>query len=182
MNSYLGYFLVASPCQLDPNFAGTVVLVGGHTRRAAFGLIVNGSVEQSKRLSLRNSRWRRPERAKLFLGGPVTGPLMIVHANPALGERQLLPGVFFSRKEKNVLALIGRAEQPCKIFAGYAGWGPGQLEYEVRQGTWRVVPATPEQIFSDGRDLWDRLSRQAWRMQFRTMFNFAHVNADPLLN
>ena len=74
---------------------------------------------------------------------------MAVHMNASLGERQFLPGVFFSAREKNVLRLMRRMEQPCKVFMGYAGWGPGQLEYELEQGIWRVVPATPEQIFSD---------------------------------
>jgi putative transcriptional regulator len=107
---------------------------------------------------------------------------MAVHTNASLGERQFLPGVFFSGKEKNVLALMWQAEQPCKILMGYAGWGPGQLNYEVEQGVWRVVPATPEQIFSENSDLWERLSRQASRMQLRLMFNIKHIPANPLLN
>ncbi len=99
-----------------------------------------------------------------------------------LGERRLLSGVFFSAKEKNVLSLMGQTNYPCKVFTGYTGWGPGQLEYEVEQGIWRVVPATSAQIFSDGRDLWEQLSRQASRLQLQTIFNIKHLPADPLLN
>ena len=107
---------------------------------------------------------------------------MAVHTKALLGERQLLSGVFFSAKEKNVLSLMGQTKHPCKVFTGYTGWGPGQLDYEVEQGIWRVVPATPAQIFSDGRDLWEQLSRQASRLQLRTIFNIKHIPADPLLN
>ena len=88
-----------------------------------------------------------PRKVWMFFGGPVAGPLMALHTRAALGERQLLAGVFFSGKRKNVLDADVPGAQPCKIFAGYAGWGPGQLDYEVEQGVWRVVPATPEQIF-----------------------------------
>ena len=183
MNSLRGHFLVAAPHQLDPNFVKAVILVVGHTERGAFGVIVNGSGReidppppQTRSMAL-SAQPRRPA-----FGGPVTGPLMAVHTKPSLGERQVLPGVFFSAKEKNVSALIGRAAQPCKLFAGYAGWGPEQLDYEVEQGVWRVVPATPAQVFSESRDLWEQLSRQASRLQLRLMFHIKHLPASPLLN
>ena len=107
---------------------------------------------------------------------------MAVHTQASVAERQFLPGVFFSAKEKNVLPLMGQSRHACKVFTGYAGWGPGQLDYEVEQGVWRVVPATPEQIFSDGRDLWEQLSRQVSRLQLQTMFHIKHIPADPLQN
>jgi putative transcriptional regulator len=182
MESLQGHFLIAAPHQLDPNFVRAVILVIEHTHRAAFGVIVNGPSEESCRLQHRISRRRSLGRVRLSCGGPVTGPLMAVHTQASLGERQLLPEVFFSGQKKNVRTLIWRAERPCKIFAGYAGWAPGQLEYEVEQGVWRVVPATPEQIFAEDCDLWEQLSRQASRLQLRIMFNIKHIPADPLLN
>jgi putative transcriptional regulator len=182
MKSLQGHFLVATAHQLDPNFAQAVILVAGHTERAAFGVIVNDP-------SGKRGRLPRPEpvcfpgtKARLFCGGPVTGPLMALHMKASLGERQLLPGVFFSRKERNVLRLMWRGERQCRIFTSYAGWGSGQLDYDVEQGLWRVVPATPEQIFSDAGDLWGQLSRQASGLQLRTMLNIKHIPADPLLN
>ena len=182
MNSFQGHFLVAAPHQLDPNFVKAAILVVEHTNRGSFGVIVNSDGEEHSRLQQRNGRWCSPEKPNFFFGGPVTGPLMAVHTKAALGERQLLPGVFFSGQERNVLTLMRQTGQPCKIFSGYAGWGPGQLDYEVEQGIWRVVPATPEQIFSEDDELWERLSKQASRRQLRIMFNIKHIPADPLLN
>jgi putative transcriptional regulator len=182
MNSFQGHFLVAAPHQLDPNFTSAVILVCGHNNRGAFGVIVNDFAEENQCSQQCNSRWRCSENEKLFWGGPVTGPLMAVHTQTFLGERQLLSGVFFSRKESNVRTLLLRPEQYCKFFIGYAGWSSGQLEYEVEQGIWRVVPATPRQIFGDTGDLWVRLSRQASRMQLQTMFNIRHISSNPLLN
>jgi putative transcriptional regulator len=183
MKSLQGHFLLATAHQHDPSFVGAVILVVGHTQRAAFGVIMNDATERHSRLQQRHSRRRPREKAGFCFGGPVTGPLMAVHTKASLGERQLLPGVFFSAKEHNVLPLMRQAKHPCKVFTGYAGWGPGQLDYEVEQSIWRVVPATPEQIFSDGRDLWEQLARQVSRMQLRTIFNIKkHIPADPLLN
>jgi len=182
MGSWQGHFLVAAPHQLDPHFAGTVILVVEHSDDGAFGVILNCPREQSGCIRQQHSSRRLSTVAQLHFGGPVTGPLMAVHTKASLGERQLLPGVFFSGKEKNVLTLMRQAEQPCKIFIGYAGWGPGQLDFEVEQGIWRVAPATAEQIFSDSDDLWEQVSRQASRLQLRVMFNLKHIPADPLLN
>ncbi len=81
-----------------------------------------------------------------------------------------------------MLSLMRQTGHPCKVFTGYAGWGAGQLDYEIEQGMWRVVTATPGQIFSDASDLWEQLSRQAYRLQLLTMFNIKHIPADPLLN
>jgi putative transcriptional regulator len=183
MNSFQGHFLVAAPHQLDPNFFQTVILVVEHTDRGAFGVIVNRPWEEADHLvAKRHVRRLYPQEARSYFGGPVTGPLMALHAKASLGGTQLLPGVFFSAKEEKVLALMWQAQRPYKVFAGYAGWGPGQLDYEVELGVWRVVPATPEQIFSDSGDLWQQLSRQASRLQLWAMFELKHIPQDPLLN
>ncbi len=181
MNSFQGRFLVAAPHQLDPNFVRSVILVVEHPGAGAFGLIVNGPSEECRRRH-RNSRRLSPEKVEVFFGGPRAGPLMALHAKASLGEWQFLPGLFFSEKEKDVLALMRRAVQPCKIFFGYAAWEPGQLDHEVEQGLWQVVPAKPKQVFSKNIDLWEQLARQASRKQLQIMFKIKHIPADPLLD
>jgi putative transcriptional regulator len=182
MNSCEGHFLVAARHQLDPNFAGMVILVVEHSHEGAFGVIVNCPREESGRFQQWNLRRRSSKGTRFSFGGPVTGPLMAVHTKASLGERQLLPGVFFSGKEKNVRVLMRQAEQPLKVFAGYAGWGAGQLDFEVEQGIWRVAPATAEQIFSESDELWEQISKQASRLRLRIMLNLKHIPTDPLLN
>jgi putative transcriptional regulator len=118
----------------------------------------------------------------MFCGGPVIGPLMAVHTEESFAEREILPGVFFAGKEENVLPLMRHTTQPYKIFTGYAGWGPGQLEHEVDQGVWRVAPATAERIFSSSDDLWEILSKEVFALRFIDLFNVAHIPADPILN
>jgi putative transcriptional regulator len=183
MHSFQGHFLVAAPWQHDPNFVETVILVVEHSDRGAFGVILNCPRER-RQISPRQRRTERsvPVKARMFSGGPVTGPLMAVHADRAFAEREILPGVFFAGKEKNVVPLIRQSKHPYKIFMGYAGWGSGQLEYEIEQGLWRVVPATAEQVFSVNDKLWEQLSRQVFEMQVQSLFNISHVPANPEWN
>ncbi|MGO8689675.1 MAG: YqgE/AlgH family protein [Thermoguttaceae bacterium] len=182
MNSFQGKFVLAAPRQLDPNFVEAVILIVEHSNRGAFGLILTGPCEESSRFQAHNSRWCFRQRLRISFGGPVAGPLMALHTRAALGERQLLPGVFFSAKKNNMRRLIWQGAGPCRIFAGYAGWGPGQLDREVQQGVWRVVPASPAQVFSKRSDLWKQLSRQASRSLMRAILHVKHIPENPLLN
>ena len=183
VKSLQGHFLVAAPHQLDPNFVKTVILVVEHADRGAFGVIVNCPRDRHVAISRQaRSRRRRAERPRLYFGGPVTGPLMAVHTDESFAEVEVLPGVFFAGREKKVLALMRSSEHPCKVFAGYTGWGPGQLEHEVEAGIWRAIPATAANIFSSGGDLWEDLLRQACDSLLQVMCNIKHIPSDPSMN
>ena len=183
MKSLQGHFLVAAPHQLDPNFVEAVILVLEHVDRGAFGVIVNCPRDRHEKISQqRSTKPRWPEGPRLYFGGPVTGPLMAVHTDEFFAEIEVLPGVFFAGREKNVLALMRSREQPCKVFTGYAGWGPGQLEHEVEYGIWRAIPATAAEIFSNGDNLWERLLRQTFDSLLEVMCNIKHIPSDASLN
>jgi putative AlgH/UPF0301 family transcriptional regulator len=107
---------------------------------------------------------------------------MAVHDDESFAEHEILPGVFFAGKEENVVPLMRQTKQPCKVFTGYAGWEPGQLEYEIEQRVWRVVPGTAERIFSKSDELWEELSKEVMERQLREMFNVKHIPADPQWN
>ncbi len=183
MNSLQGHFLVAAPHQLDPNFAETVILVVRHSNRGALGLIVNRPQPRGGRpLWQRKFQRRDPGNTNLYFGGPVTGPLMAVHTAPALADVNILPGVFFSGSKKHVLAVLRGRKCPYRLFAGYVGWGPRQLEYETEIGVWRVLPATRAQVFSRSESLWQELLMQASRLQLQALLHIHYVPADPRLN
>ena len=107
---------------------------------------------------------------------------MAVHTDELFSEIEVLPGVFFAEREKNVLAVMRSTQQPCKVFTGFAGWGPGQLENEVEHGIWRAIPATAAEIFSNGENLWERLLRQAFDSLLQVMCNIKHIPSDASLN
>jgi putative transcriptional regulator len=107
---------------------------------------------------------------------------MAVHTDESFAEIEVLPGVFFAGRKKKVLALMRSSEHPCKVFAGYVGWGPEQLEHEVEYGIWRTIPATAAKIFSHGGNLWERLLKQAFDSLLQVMCNIKHMPLDASLN
>jgi putative AlgH/UPF0301 family transcriptional regulator len=107
---------------------------------------------------------------------------MAVHTDESLAEIEILPGVFFTAEERDVLRLMRETDHLCKVFTGYVGWGARQLEYEVEHGVWRVVPATLKQIFSHSAVLWQGLHAYAVELQLQAMFHLKYIPSDPLLN
>ena len=182
MKCVQGHFLVAAGGQLDPNFAETVILVVDHNDRGALGVVINRPGNVASRVFAARAARRRPAKPRLYRGGPVTGPLMAVHTDERLGELEILPGVFFSARERNVRSLVQQRERPYKVFVGYAGWSAGQLENELERGVWRIAAATPDQVFSESDDLWHRLSRQAFPLQLHELFNSYDLPTNPLFN
>ena len=69
-----------------------------------------------------------------------------------------------------------------KLFVGHAGWGPGQLESEIEQAARHTLPATPDEIFADPQDLWQRLVHAVAGPSLSEMLGIKHVPEDPSLN
>ena len=83
------------------------------------------------------------------VGGPVQGPLISLHGHPQYSESEILPGVYIATQRETLADLLTQNLQPYRVFAGYAGWGPGQLEKEFRAGGWLHTFGTPAHIFSE---------------------------------
>lgn len=183
MESLAGCFLLASSGLLDPNFVKTVVLLIQHSEQGALGIVVNRPTSKTlKQLWKEVGDARCESEQPIHLGGPVSGPLMAVHTNASLAEVEILPGVFFAAKKKNLDELVIKEDHPFKVFIGHAGWGPGQLEDELRQGAWLTTPATAEYLFYHGTDLWEEVSRRAGRSMLLSVLKIKHVPEDPSLN
>jgi len=147
-----GKFLVASRNLGDPRFRETVVLLISHHRLGAVGLIIN----RPTRLSLAEAFPGVPALTKrtdaLYFGGPVEGrhALWLIRSpgNPGESER-VFDGVYVSSSMAVLSRVIDRQRtgKHFRVYAGYAGWSPGQLEQEVRRGDWHVVHADAKTIF-----------------------------------
>jgi putative transcriptional regulator len=178
-----GQFLVASRELLDPNFVRTVVLLVRHTDEGAMGLVINRPTKTTVAEAWRQvSEAPCPTDALIHLGGPCRGPLMAVHADAALGEIELVSGTYFCADPENIEQLITKGEDPTRYFVGFAGWGPGQLEAEMREDSWLKVAAVAEQIFAPPQDLWNLLIRQIAGLKVLSMLHIKHVPANPSLN
>ena len=183
MKSLDGYLLVASPALVDPNFAKTVVLMIQHNEEGAFGLVLNRPTSKSvKDLWKEVSQSPCDSQQPVHLGGPVSGPLMSIHANEAMEEIGILPGVFFSAKGPSLDELVRQCEHAYKIFVGHAGWSPGQLESEIEAGGWLTTPAKAEYVFYDGEDLWEKVNGSIRASTLQEMLSIKHVPEDPSMN
>jgi putative transcriptional regulator len=161
MESLAGHLLVASPYLVDPNFVRTVVLLIHHSDEGAFGVVLNRPSEKMiKELWEEVSEETCETEQCLHLGGPVSGPLIAIHTESPLAELEILPGLYFSAHRDHLKQLLAEANPRFRLFVGHSGWGGGQLENELKSGSWFTTPATVDYVFYDETDLWKEVSKQ----------------------
>lgn len=162
-----GRLLVARPGMVDPNFAGTVVLLFSYGDEGAAGVIVNrpARITLSQALPQIEALAKRPE--ALFSGGPVAVDRLIFTFRATTlpeGCQPVLADVCASGSLEVVRAVLD-GERPTiefKVFAGHAAWAPGQLDWEIEQDGWYVVPGDSQRVFDSSPDeLWPELIRLA---------------------
>ncbi|TVR78174.1 MAG: DUF179 domain-containing protein [Rhodospirillales bacterium] len=172
--SLAGQLLVASPAMTDPRFAETVILVISHDRDGAMGLVVNRVIGSGPlRLLLETMGVEDSDAVddvRLFFGGPVESHRgFVVHSPDYEGPTTQVVGDGLAVSfETDVLQAIGDGEGPAQslIMLGYAGWGPGQLDGEIRREDWFTAPASPSLVFADDLDrVWERaMARAGFRL------------------
>jgi putative transcriptional regulator len=179
MDSLAGKLLISSPSLVDPNFRRTVVLMTHHDEEGAVGLVLSRPSEVRIDDAV-------PELGELpyadevvYIGGPVQPEAVVVlveldelldDSEPIVGSVIYLP----PNSEPDDLG-VGRA----RVFAGYSGWGPGQLEDELDESAWIIVRALPNDVFaSDPDELWRAvLQRKGGKFALLATMPF-----DPRLN
>jgi putative transcriptional regulator len=160
-----GVLLVASPSLNDPNFREAVVLIVDHGPEGTLGLILNRSTKILLSEALPDLAVLKGTSYQLFAGGPVqrTQLLLLFRLKePQVGTRSVFDGIYVGGIR--VLERIITQAKPTetfRAFAGYAGWAPGQLGFEMLQGGWAILPPDSIGIFDiDPAKLWlDCLSR-----------------------
>jgi len=165
MESLAGHLLIAGSGLWDPNFRRTVVLVGHHDEGGAVGVVLNRASEITVAEAVPALADLVPFDDPLFIGGPVRPEAAVVVADfehPELVEIVSLGSIGFLPEETG-LDEIGGVRR-ARVYSGYAGWGPGQLEVELGQGSWIVEPALPEDVFAvDPGRLWEGVLRRKGR-------------------
>lgn len=167
MQPAAGSLLIASATLVDPNFARCVLLVLDSNDDGSLGVILNQPSETSVGEVL--EPWRDlvnpPE--VFFRGGPVDLNAALALASlvgppddPPLGWRPLTGSLGLVDLDSEPDEFLGRLGA-LRIYAGYAGWGAGQLDMEIAEGSWHVVPAQRSDLFSDSPDrLWGEILRR----------------------
>ena len=185
MASLQGQLLIATSDLLDPNFARTVVLVAVHADEGALGLILNreasmplediwGQVSQSS--CLRGGNVRQ--------GGPIAGTLMVVHDQRPMANLVINDDLYVATELNAMELLAGSDEGQAIFYVGHSGWGPGQLENELAEGSWLVLPATSEYVFGtlDTVSAWKKAMTDYGRRQVQSVVPIRHVPEDPRVN
>jgi putative transcriptional regulator len=183
MKSLQGYFLVASAKLLDPNFFHSVILVVQHDENGAIGLVLNQPTQTTIAQAWKQVSETPYENTSLVhQGGPCEGPLMVLHTRESSAQVDVLPGVYFSNQADSISSLVELEAQPLRFFVGYAGWQALQLESEIAESAWLVVPASAGQVFDPSADQWVALTRQAMRSTAVANIDPKLIPPDPSMN
>jgi putative transcriptional regulator len=183
MTSLKGHLLVAAPELNDPNFFHSILLIFDHNKEGAAGVIVNRPTSAtisdiSEQVFSEQFDWDK----ELHLGGPVLGPLLILHQAEGLSDQEVMANVFTTIDATKVQILLRQRIEPSLIIANYAGWGPGQLEAEIREGAWLLTPATVETIFHNTDKSWKTIVKEIETKSIPKILNIREVPSDPSMN
>ncbi len=186
MENLAGHLLIAIPDLHDSNFYRTVIVVFRHDQEGASGVVLNRPSDVSvSQVWQEITKDGQPSSSEcqdfVHVGGPVEGPLIGLHTSLALAETPVIPGVFISMGRENLNSLVEQKEQSFKIFSGYSGWGPRQLESEIEQGGWLTLVAKHEHIFDSPEGLWKQVCHQVGNDVLRPHIG-KHLPTDPTLN
>ena len=150
-------------------FHRTVVLICEHNAEGAFGLVLNRSAGNKVGEVLVADLPEALKDSPLFLGGPVQPTaLSFLHSDNFLSDANVFPNLSLGHSLDDLLE-VGESFSPVKkvkLFAGYAGWSPGQLEDEMKRKSWLTYPASLELVFETPPDqLWQKIikSKGGWK-------------------
>lgn len=152
--SLAGQLLLAHPVLREPSFKRTVVLLSAHNAEGAMGVVLNRPL--GKQLAELNTEFALGPLAgvPLYSGGPVSPDQLIIVSWQWLKEEGALQ-LHFGIEPEKAAEIVGTPGVVVRAFLGYAGWGRGQLENEMKLDTWFVATIDGEQLQeTDGVDLW----------------------------
>src|SRR4029077_15631150 len=158
--SLAGQLLLASPALSDPNFERSVVLIGVHSDEGAMGVVLNRPSTVTVGEAAPQLEVTVAESDPVYVGGPVQPTSIVFLAeflDPSPAGLLVLGRIGFPAADAD-LDELSEATGRVRVFAGFAGWGEGQLEAEIDQGDWIAQAALPEDVFTDvPRQLWSNV-------------------------
>lgn len=179
-----GIFLIAAPSLRDPNFRQTVVLLCEHGPEGALGVVVNRPTAMSLSEALPQIPVLEGQQHVLFSGGPVQpNHVLILYrlAQEPAETHHIFDGVYLGGDLNAVERILTTpaASESFRAFVGYSGWGPGQLENEMKTGSWITMPADPGVVFRHNpANVWPEIMRSLGE----PFAMYAEMPSDPHLN
>jgi putative transcriptional regulator len=156
-----GKFLVASRGMADPRFKETVILLIKYDKGGAMGLVINRPSEVKLHTVFPELKGLQKRNDTVFMGGPVAGNQMVMLmriANLPEESLQVFQNVYVSSSMAVLKRLALEGRETFRVYDGYSGWAPGQLEWELSRGDWHIMTADAEAVFDkDPLDVWHEL-------------------------
>ena len=164
-----GLFLIAKPSLSDPNFARTVVLVTQTEDASTVGVILNRPTRLKLSQLLSKEFDTRNYREPIFDGGPVMRQAIVSvlrsKSPPAAAAFHVLKDVYLTMHPDNIAGLLQDPAARYRLYAGFSGWLPRQLESEFMRDGWHVLPADEETVFREKPEgMWEELLERALRL------------------
>jgi putative transcriptional regulator len=158
-----GKFLIAETSLLDPNFSETVVLLIDYDESGAFGLVINRQTDVELTEVFPDMKGLKDREDRIFIGGPVEvrRVFLLVQAEEKPGEAELVFGdVYMSHNVSTLSRMVEQGKKEIRVYAGYSGWAPKQLDAEIARGDWLIVEADVYSIFNKTpSEVWKNLMR-----------------------
>ena len=167
-----GKFLVAGRELMDPNFAQTVVLLFHHDEEGSVGLIINRATDIKLSEAVDHFQQWEGEDDRLYQGGPVARQrvTMLIRTDQEIeGAHQVFDDVHLGAAKGLLQSLANGWDKPkaFRAYTGYAGWGAGQLEAEMKLKSWHVLPARADIVFDPDPDtVWKRLMEETDKVRW----------------
>jgi putative transcriptional regulator len=156
-DSLAGQLLLASPALQDPSFSRTVVLISLHNAEGAMGVVLNRPSNVTVAEAVPQLERTVAAEEPIYFGGPVRPSSIVLLAefvDPSPAGLLVLGRIGFPAPEADIDE-ITEATARGRVFAGFAGWGEGQLDAEIEHGDWIAHSAIPEDIFTEvPEELW----------------------------
>ena len=161
-----GIVLVAKPEMLDPNFSETVVLVTRGDDGSSIGVILNRPETRALGEIAPQLRGADDFAQTIYSGGPVLREVIVAlfkaETPPAESAFEVLPQAYLTMHPLAIERLLAERPDEMRLYAGFSGWAPQQLEAEIEAGGWYALPASEAIVFRrDTRDLWSELVAKA---------------------
>lgn len=169
-----GVFLVADPHMKGPYFQNSVVLLLEFGTDGAMGVIINRPTNISLEDVMPKNKGLGKITGNMFLGGPVGGqyPVMLLRTEkkPEKIAHHIFDNIYYVTEHKAMDKVARKiaSRDAVRIYAGHAGWYPGQLEAEVKKGGWLVISADPFTLFDkDPKTIWEDIINGATGLEVK---------------
>ena len=184
--SLAGSLLIAAPSVRDPVFARSVCIVVEHSTEQTVGIMLNRrlAVDSGTLLEqlLDGASSLDSTISHVNFGGPQNGPVLAIHDNQQLAEGGNSQGVYLSAQSDTLKKLAQTTPEHCRLFVGHAVWQVWQLETEIINGDWHILPAVPELVFADEQIMWTRGIQAVGNGIIQAATGLSLLRAQPDLN